>query len=102
MFRIEDSNLYLTRGDTAYLSINFNTERDIESLVLSVKKKVSDEEYVFQITSIDNNKFIFEPKHTKDLDYGVYLYDIQLTTTLGEVFTIVEKSKLYIKEEVTR
>ena len=100
MFKIEGNTLYLTRGDTAYLEIDLEVEREIKEMILSVKKDVSDEEYAFQITAIDN-KFIFEPKHTKSLDYGTYLYDIQITTTLNEIFTVVEKSKLYIREEVT-
>lgn len=101
MLKIKDNNLYLTRGDTAYLTVNFSTEREIESLVFSVKKKVADTDYVFQIEAVLDNKFIFTPALTKELEYGKYVYDIQLITTLGEVFTIVDKSFLYITDEVT-
>lgn len=102
MFKIDGNNLYLTRGDTAYLAVNITGANDlrIKEINLSVKKNVNDEDYVFQLTAIDN-KFIFSPKDTKDLDYGKYYYDIQITTELEEIFTIVEKSILYIKEEIT-
>lgn len=101
MFKIDGNNLYLTRGDTAYLSVNIDgNDREIRELTLSVKKDIADAEYAFQLTAIDN-KFIFEPADTKDLDYGKYVYDIQMTTEYNEIFTIVEKSNLYIKDEVT-
>ena len=94
MFKIDGNNLYLTRGDTAYLSVNIDgNDREIRELTLSVKKDIADAEYAFQLTAIDN-KFIFEPADTK-------VYDIQMTTEYNEIFTIVEKSNLYIKDEVT-
>lgn len=101
MFQIKEGNLYLTRGDTAYLSIDFTTKREIESLVLSVKKRVYDTDYKFQIKAILDNKFVFEPELTKDLDFGKYCYDIQLTTSLGEVFTLVE-GNLFLTDEVSK
>lgn len=101
MFKINGQNLYLTRGDSAYLRIDIEgNTRNIQSLVLSVKKEVSDIEYAFQLTAIDNS-FIFSPEDTKDLEYGKYYYDIQMVSDLGEVFTVVEKSNLYLKEEIT-
>lgn len=101
MFRIEDKNLYLTRGDTAYLKVNFKTQREIQSLVFSVKKRYYDTDYKFQIAAVMGNTFIIAPEHTKDLDFGKYYYDIQLTTTLGEVFTL-QQSDFYITNEVSK
>lgn len=100
MFKIEGTTLYLTRGDTAYLSVDFNDDIEIANLVFSAKKQVSDADYAIQISAI-GNKFIFEPKDTKELEYGKYFYDIQLTTVYGEIFTVVEKANLYIREEIT-
>lgn len=101
MFKIDGNNLYLTRGDTAYLSVSITgSDRVIKNMILSVKKNIADAEYAFQLTATDN-KFIFEPEDTKDLDYGKYVYDIQITTEYNEIFTIVEKSNFYITDEVT-
>ena len=102
MFKIDGNNLYLTRGDTAYLSVNIGgNDRVIKNMTLSVKKNVVDTDYAFQLTAADNGIFMFQPEDTKDLEYGKYVYDIQITTEYNEIFTIVEKSNLYIKDEVT-
>lgn len=102
----EDNVIYLTRGDTAYLTlaITFQDEsyemQEGDKLILSVKKKVSDTDYAFQIAS-DSLTIPVYPQDTKELDYGKYFYDIELDTAKGEVFTLFEKNVFKIQEEVT-
>ncbi len=48
MFKIDGNNLYLTRGDTAYLSVSITgSDRVIKNMILSVKKNIADAEYAF-------------------------------------------------------
>lgn len=45
-------------------------------------------------------KLVLNPDDTKDLDFGTYVYDIQLQKTTGEVYTFITKSYLTLTEEV--
>lgn len=49
---------------------------------------------------IDTMKLILEPGDTKALDFGKYVYDIQLTKVTGEVDTFITKGSMKITEEV--
>ncbi len=109
MLRIEDGFIYLTRGDTAYINVDIVLEDGSkyqmtagDMLVLSLKKLINDTEYALQKVLYGESKFTISPDDTKLLDYGKYLFDVQLTTSKGEVFTVIAKSNFYITEEVTR
>ena len=105
MFIIEDDVLYLTRGDTAYLNVALQ-DADGEALdgtaaiTFSCKKNVKDENYAFQCFCNYPEQIKIEPEQTKELEYGKYLYDIQVTMDNGDIFTIVS-GPIYIKEEIT-
>ncbi|MFA6873510.1 MAG: hypothetical protein WCQ86_05975 [Bacteroidaceae bacterium] len=49
---------------------------------------------------IDTMKLILDPLDTKDLDFGRYVYDIELTKENGEVDTFITKAVMKITEEV--
>ena len=110
MLKIKNGReIYLTRGDDAYIDLkiqqpNFPFEEyklsGKDECILSVKKKVNDEEYVFQ-KKLENNSFHIEPKDTKNLEFGSYCYDVQLTLEVGDVLTVVETSLFYVCSEVT-
>lgn len=110
MLEVKDGNyIHLTRGDTAYLAVEIKNEVLDEEYVLdandeltmTVKKHIEDETYCFQKTLKGKNIFKIEPEDTKDLEYGSYYYDVQVTTKNGEVYTIVTPSKFKIMKEVT-
>lgn len=108
MLRIEDGFIYLTRGDTAYLNIDITYDdgrtygvKVDDVLTLSLKRNIADIEYAVQKSISGSNRFILTPDDTKHLEYGKYLFDVQLVTAAGEVFTIISKSNFYIQEEVT-
>lgn len=104
-----DGSISLTRGDTARLSVaiyNSLTESDYDmqpddTLTLTVKKSVRADEIGFQKVSHGANSFKIDPADTKTLSFGKYVYDVQLSTANGEIYTIVEPSKFVIMEEVT-
>ena len=110
MLRISPTGeIELTRGDTAYLEIEINNEVTGEAytigrgdkLTLSLKKSVYDETPVFTKTIQGNNVFNIAPEDTSSLSFLKYWYDVQLTTSGGDVYTVVEPSIFRILQEVT-
>lgn len=110
MLRIEsDKTIKLTRGDTAYLTVDLTNGQGIpyelkpdDILTFSVKRQPkTDVDCLIQKTITGENSFHLEPLDTKNLSFGKYKYDIQLTTSSGDVFTVIEPSTFEIMEEVT-
>lgn len=102
MFRIDKDNcLSLTRGDTAYLYVEFDgyTPQEGDTITMTI---CDDEATVVSKTITYDYCFVIEPQDTEALDCGRYYYDIQLDTVYGEVFTVVEKSNFYLKEELSK
>lgn len=105
MFKIEEQTIYLTKGDSAYIRVKVEPDSYIahegDTITLSVKKKITDSGYAFQKVVAAGEVIHIIPEDTKNLDCGKYIYDVQLSTSYGDVFTIVEPSSFYIREEVT-
>lgn len=108
MLYIDGNNIKLTRGDTAYLTVPIKTAlgedyvvQAGDTLTLSVKKKSTDNNYVFQKVLDGSNTFHIEPQDTAGIEFGKYKYDIQLNTANGDVYTIIDVSTFTILEEVT-
>lgn len=110
MFYIEDGNhMKLTRGDTAYITVEISNialgEQYVigenDELTLTVKLKIADETPVLQKTIRGSNTFKLKPEDTANLSFRAYRYDIQLTTSDKDVYTVVEPSLFTIMQEVT-
>ena len=99
----------LTRGDTAWLSVDIQNEgtgetyliKSDDTLTLSLKKAVYDDCPALQKTITGSNTFNILPNDTSNLDFFKYKYDVQLTTASGEVFTVIPPSTFHILQEVT-
>lgn len=99
MLFIDGNNIKLTRGDTAYIEVPINVETDEgsapyildpdDTLTLSVKKKIKDEETLLQKVVKGSSTIHFMPDDTKEMDFGTYIYDIQLTTSSGDIYTVI-------------
>ena len=106
MFKImEDNTIYLSRGDTARLTVDINNDEgeayamaEGDTLTLSVKKKLSDTEPCLKKVSNGVNTFHIEPQDTKGLPFGLYVYDVKLVTSKGDTYTVIERSTLKICE----
>lgn len=99
----------LTRGDTAMLKVAITNEitgneyyvaKD-DTMVMTVKKNITDTEAIIQKSLIGESIFHIEPKDTCSLEFGKYIYDVQLNTADGEVYTIIEPATFEILQEVT-
>lgn len=104
-----NGNIELTRGDTAKITVTImdsvkSTEyvmNEHDILTISIKKSIKDADYSLQKASEGTNTFKIDPSDTKNLDFGKYIYDIQLTTDEGEVYTVVPPSNFVLAQEVT-
>lgn len=117
MLRVIDNEIHLTRGDSAALSVNISARQygcnnkstfelsDGDEVFLTVKKTAKLESFVFQkrFTSLGNDEILFriEPLDTNELDFGTYVYDVEIRTVAGDVYTIITPSNFIIEPEVT-
>lgn len=96
MYNIYGTKIHLTRGDT--LIANLEIKRDNEPYIPAVgdairfamKKDYNDDEPLI-IKSIDNNEMVLklDSSDTKSLEFGEYVYDIQITMEDGTVDTFI-------------
>ena len=102
----------IVRGDTGafkFQRLNASGEpitSTPDALFFTVKKSYSFNAYVFQKSLSDMRlgeddfwHFTIEPSDTALLDYGTYVYDIEVTT--GDYVQTIAKGKLAIEEEST-
>ena len=122
MFKISGNNIYLTRGDSAAIElqvVNGDNPYDFseDEVKFSLKKRLSDKQPLIQKTfgnydsETDKASITIEPEDTAGLDFGDYLYDIQLKHTeepeqegddpVVTVDTIIVPSTFTIGAEVT-
>lgn len=110
MLYVENNDeIRLTRGDTARLTVSIideptQTEHVLNKddiLTLTVKKRAKDSEHLMQKVSTGSNSFHIEPSDTSNLNFGTYVYDVQLNKASGDVYTIVEPAPFVILQEVT-
>lgn len=100
------NEIKLTRGDTESFSLSITDANGLEyemqegdKLVFTVKKSVYEEKPIIQKDVVDKT-FTIEHEDTKNLAYGTYCYDIQLTFANGSVSTIIKPTKFIVDEEV--
>lgn len=106
---LENNEIQLTRGDTAWLTVNVTNDtgndnyeiQNGDTLTLSLKKTVRDADSLMEKVVLGTDTFHIEPKDTADLNFGKYKYDVQLTTEGGDVYTVIPPSTFEILPEVT-
>ena len=102
----KNGDIKLTRGDTAYLTASVNTKdgepytvKTDDVLTMTVKQDYNDEPLIEKkITG--TTTFHIEPGDTKDLEFGTYVYDVQVTMANGDNFTFIADKKFKITNEV--
>ena len=78
-----------TAGDTIYLTLREDAESEI-----AMQKVVTDFSDGAAVIGID-------PADTEGMEFGDYVYDIQLTRADGTITTLVPISRWRLTEEVT-
>ena len=107
MLKVTGSDVQLTRGDTAFFNLSITLDDGTayyresgDKLIFTIKKSYNSE-YEYVQKEISELSFAITPEDTRELDYGNYWYDIELTTVDGGVYTVIGPARFIIREEVT-
>ena len=103
---ITGTNISMTRGDSESVTVTCSVPFDTgDTVYLTVREDVESPIAMQKIVDTfggDGQAVIgIEPADTEGLDFGDYVYDIQLTRADGTVTTLVKVSKFTLEEEVT-
>lgn len=111
MVSINGTTITMTRGDTAVIDLTLTdvlgNEYDpltTDVIRLAAKENYTDSEVLIYRTAVVNQdtndiSITIEPSDTKFLDFGTYVYDLQLTKATGVVDTFMS-GELVLTEEV--
>jgi len=109
MYTIDGNNITLTRGDTLYVQINLTKDgepyvpQEGDTIRFAMKKTYKDpdsEVLINKQVPIDTLILTIDPDDTKELTMSrSYVYDLELTTSIGEVYTFIA-GKFKLTEEV--
>lgn len=107
-YSVKDTTITLTRGDSFAADIEItqpNGDKYIpsngDSIRFAMKRSIKDQNLlILKEIPIETLRLVLEPEDTKNLEFGTYVYDIQLTKSTGEVDTFITKSSLILTEEV--
>ena len=110
MVKINSTNntIEMTRGDTLrlYLTLkdgegNVYTPSENDSIRFAMKKRYADTTpLILKAIPNDTLCLYLAPEDTKDLNYGEYLYDMEITYADGDVDTFIDRAKFRLTEEV--
>ena len=106
-----NGKISLTRGDTAWLTVDLEVDLgddktepyDLKAddvVTLTVKADYEDEEALIEKKVTGSNEFHIKPADTKNLAFGEYKYDVQVTTPDGDNYTVIENKVFEVTYEV--
>lgn len=99
-------NIAMIRGDSESITVRCSEPFDNGDMVTFTMRPDIEGEIVLQkeITDFPEGEAVipFEPEDTAGLDFGDYVYDIQLTRADGTVTTLIVPARFRLEEEVTR
>lgn len=104
---VTGENIFHRRGDTGKLKVNLiigdapYVFQDGDTGLFTVKKRVGDDEIILQ-KEMSDGAFILLPADTKDLTPGSYRYDMQVTLSSGEVYTVAMGKYKLLPDITTR
>lgn len=108
-YSVSENKIIMTRGDTAKISVTIKYKNTHElytpvagdHIKFSVKKYTSDKKTVFEKDiPYDTLLLVIEPEDTKNLPFGPYVFDAQITFANGDVDTFIQNGILEITHEV--
>ena len=106
MLQVQGTNISMIRGDTGTIDVNISANGvpyqilDTDKIVFSVKKSYDTDAYALQKT-VESGKIKLMHTDTNELSTGNYVWDMQITTTNGDVATI-GPGRLNVLPDVTR
>lgn len=104
--KVKNNDIHITRGDSEGIGIKFtNYELQEDDVVeLTVRKDIRSEQVIHKIAEHmeDGSALItINPEDTEDLEFGCYVYDVQMTFASGSIKTLVKPAKFFVGGEVT-
>lgn len=107
-YSISGTDITLTRGDTlkALVRAEYQDGTDYvpqegDKIRFACKERYTDRAVLIEKDiPTDTMILVLNPEDTEHLEFGRYVYDIQLTRANGDVDTFITKAKLKIAEEV--
>lgn len=107
MLTCQNNTIVLTRGDSAVLKLTVVDGEgqpyeiaDNDTVIFTIKKHTTDKEAVLKKTLTDG-QIIINPQDTENLEYGQYVYDVELTQGSGFVATVIPPTRFVVAEEVS-
>lgn len=109
MLEINGSDIYLTKGDTAHLSVGITNDasgdayemQPNDTLILTVRKQAYEASPVLLQKTVKGSADIYlAPEDTASLAPGSYKYDVELRSG-QDVYTVVPCSEFVLTPEVT-
>lgn len=108
MLNVLGKKIHLTRGDTAYLSVELKdkTGNDYipaegDKLYFRLKKSIyNDSQILEKEISAETSVLELIPEDTKHLEFGTYCYEIELVTAKEEHFTVIENGSFTVGPEL--
>jgi uncharacterized membrane protein YkoI len=103
---VSNGDIQLTRGDTARFTVAINnngqpyTVQEDDVITLTVKATYEDTKALIEKKITGDDLIHIKPIDTKGLDFGRYVYDVQLTTADGDNYTVVADKTFTIANEV--
>ena len=107
-YSISGTTITLTRGDSMVALVSITQSNGYpyipeegDKVRFAMKVNYTDIKPLLVIDiPINTMELIIKPEDTADLNFGKYVYDIQLTKANGLVDTFIPKSTIRITEEV--
>lgn len=102
---INGTDIFMTRGDSENIKVTLSgyTLMEGDYVELTIRKTPRSAVVLHKkVTEFSDNSAVISilPEDTEALQFGDYMYDIQLTFS-GVVKTIIKPSKLTVGEEIT-
>ena len=109
MLIIDNNNtINLTRGDNCDIIVTVydlnGDEYELQTgdtMLFTIKINCETQDIVIQKDITEDSIISLSHNDTKSLAYGSYVYDVQLTTAGGEVYTVIAPAIFNITKEVT-
>lgn len=103
---LSGTNISMTRGDSESLTVRCSVPFTDGDMLFMTVRSDAESPIEFQKTVTDFGPqgeavIVIDHDDTEGMDFGDYLYDMQVTRESGTVTTLVKPSKFTLTEEIT-
>ena len=108
MFKVNRNSIYLTRGDSAFISITLMDNKgriyewqEGDCMYFRVKQSAMALSILLEKVVVYNSAmFEFVVSDTAGLDFGTYRYEVELVTATGQHYTVIENAVFEVGPEL--